>query len=135
MSIRPVVCVAILALSAGVAWAVVPPKAFTAQYSGPAGFYDNGMAVAVDAAGNIYSASEPSTGTGSQIVVVKYSPTGLQQWVYSYAGRPGGGSDRPFSIAIDSFGTSAPSATALAHFGFTADNVVARATQLLEHAR
>lgn len=38
-------------------------------------------------------------------------------------------------IAIDSFGTSAPSATALAHFGFTADNVVARATQLLEHAR
>ena len=35
-------------------------------------------------------------------------------------------------VAIDTFGTSAPSTTALEHFGFSTANIVARATQLLE---
>jgi len=36
-------------------------------------------------------------------------------------------------IGIDTFGTSAPGAVALEHFGFTVDNVVERARALLGH--
>jgi transketolase len=35
------------------------------------------------------------------------------------------------SISIDHFGASAPGAQVLAHFGFTTDNVVTRARELL----
>jgi transketolase len=47
---------------------------------------------------------------------------GWKQWV----------GDRGDSIALDRFGASAPGTTVLEHLGYTVDNVVARATALLE---
>jgi transketolase len=40
--------------------------------------------------------------------------------------------DRGDSISIEHFGASAPGNVVLEHFGFNVDNVVARATALLE---
>ncbi len=41
--------------------------------------------------------------------------------------------DEGGSISIEHFGASAPGPTVLAEFGYTVDNVVARATALLAH--
>jgi transketolase len=47
---------------------------------------------------------------------------GWQRWV----------GDRGSSISIEHFGASAPGATVLEQFGYNLDNVVARASALLE---
>ena len=43
--------------------------------------------------------------------------------------------DRGDSLALDRFGASAPGATVMAELGYTVDNVVARATAVLERAK
>ncbi len=50
------------------------------------------------------------------------SPQGWAKWV----------GDRGDVLGVDRFGASAPGSEVLAHFGFTVDNVVARALRLLE---
>jgi transketolase len=43
--------------------------------------------------------------------------------------------DRGDSLALERFGASAPGGTVLKELGFTVDNVVARATAVLERAK
>lgn len=72
-----------------------------ANYNGPA-VGDDGIAIAVDAIGNVYVAgADTGVGTGHDGVVVKYSPAGAQLWIARYDG-PGHGSDQLSAIALDS---------------------------------
>ena len=59
---------------------------------------------------------------GARLSVEPGVALGWKQWV----------GDRGDSIALDRFGASAPGPTVLERLGFSLDNVVARATALLE---
>ena len=68
------------------------------------GGYEEGNAIALDAAGNIYIAGLASTGTDpGRILILKYNSFGQEQWARVY---PGGGSTRDSvaGIAVDSSG-------------------------------
>jgi streptogramin lyase len=64
----------------------------------------NAASIAVDAANNSYvTGDSPETSSGSDIVTIKYDPSGNQVWVQSYNG-PGNGSDAGNAIAVDNNG-------------------------------
>ena len=77
---------------------------WVARYNGPANGWDGGNAIAVDNAGNIYvTGSSDGIGTLYDYATIKYSPSGVEQWVVRYNG-PGNGSDEACAIAIDDSG-------------------------------
>lgn len=56
---------------------------------------DGGYGIKIDGAGNIYVAGQSrGLGTGTDFVLIKYSPDSTQQWVVRYNG-PANGLDRP----------------------------------------
>lgn len=73
------------------------------RYDGTAHGNDYAKAVATDIAGNVYvTGSSEGLGTDSDIVTIKYSPTGVRLWVKRYDG-PAHGMDTPSSIAVDQY--------------------------------
>jgi len=71
--------------------------------SGSAGD-DRALAVATDKQGFIYiTGYETRTGTGEDIVVIKYNPGGVEMWRRYYNG-PGNSNDRAFGIVVDNSG-------------------------------
>src|SRR5438876_1147461 len=72
------------------------------RYDGPAGNgIDFANAIAVDAAGNIYvTGMSAGNGTSYDYATVKYSSSGVQQWVRRYDG-PKSDLDYAVSIAVD----------------------------------
>ena len=77
---------------------------WVARYNGPGNGWDGGNAIAIDDVGNIYVAGS-SNGVGSlyDYATIKYSPSGVEQWVARYNG-PGNGSDEANAIAVDHAG-------------------------------
>ncbi|UOQ69095.1 hypothetical protein [Hymenobacter volaticus] len=81
-----------------------------ARYSGPSPGYEMPLAVAVDAAGNVY-VTGTSAGIGGDtspnrdVATIKYSPTGQQLWVARYDGPdPVGSGDFGSDLALDAAG-------------------------------
>ncbi len=70
-------------------------------YNGPGSLSDNGNAITTDGLGNVY-VTGPSTGsgTGNDIVTIKYNSDGVQQWVQRYNGA-GNSDDIGRSITVD----------------------------------
>lgn len=87
---------------------ILPPIVFSqvwvARYNGPANGWDGGNAIAVDSSGYVYAAGS-SNGIGSlyDYAIIKYSPSGVEQWVARYNG-PGYMADGAGSIVLDSAG-------------------------------
>jgi hypothetical protein len=78
---------------------------WVARYNGPGNSTDQGMAIAVDASGNVYVAGT-CTGIGTinyNFLTIKYDSSGVQQWVAMYDG-PGNVVDTAGRMAIDSSG-------------------------------
>ncbi len=76
-------------------------KLWVRYYHGAGKKEDAGKAVAVDTGNNIYVTgwSDGGSGSGFDIVTVKYLPNGDSAWVRRYDG-PGHGEDKPVSIAV-----------------------------------
>lgn len=78
-------------------------RRYNASYAGA----DYGGLVAVAPSGDVYVAGQSFSSsplTGDDIVVIKYSAAGAQQWVRRYNGPAGNGLDTPKAIAVDTSG-------------------------------
>jgi hypothetical protein len=77
---------------------------WTARYNSPSNDYDEGKAIAVDAARNVYvSGYTFTTGSSNDYVTLKYDSTGVQQWVTNYNGN-GNNADLAAAILLDNSG-------------------------------
>ncbi|MFN8179674.1 MAG: SBBP repeat-containing protein [bacterium] len=80
---------------------------WVATYDGPVHGYDEGQAVAVDAAGNVYMTGYSDGGTAGVVnydyATVKYDPSGVQQWAVRYNGT-GDNIDVAAGIAVTPLG-------------------------------
>jgi hypothetical protein len=75
---------------------------WTNRYNGPAGGFDEAVAMAVDSSGNvIVTGTSYGVGGTRQWATLKYSNAGAQQWVRRY-GDPGGSEAWAASVAVDS---------------------------------
>ena len=82
----------------------VPAQEWVARYNGPDNGWDGGNAIAVDSDGNVYvTGSSDGVGTLYDYATIKYSPTGIEQWVVRYSG-PGNGCDEASAIVVDHAG-------------------------------
>jgi hypothetical protein len=76
------------------------------RYNGPYNNVDNARAIAIDNSGNVYVTGE-SYGAGPGVdwdyATIKYSSTGVEEWVVRYDG-PAHGEDKAVSIAVDGSG-------------------------------
>jgi len=77
---------------------------WVARYDGPGHNLDTAMAIAVDAAGNVYVTGR-STGSGANYdyATIKYNASGQEEWVARYSG-PGNDYDEARAIALDAAG-------------------------------
>jgi len=77
---------------------------WVATYNGPGDDIDHAWAMALDGAGNIYiTGYSRGVGTLNDYATIKYSSTGVQQWVARYNG-PGNFTDNAWAIAVDNAG-------------------------------
>lgn len=73
-------------------------------YNGPANNRDAAISIAIDPNGNIYvTGMSTGAGTGTDIVTIKYTSSGVQKWLARYNG-PANSSDYPFDISADAGG-------------------------------
>jgi uncharacterized delta-60 repeat protein len=74
------------------------------RYNGPANYYDDAYAIALDGSGNIYVTGR-SCGSGEDYdyATIKYNSAGVQQWVQRYNGIQLG-MDKASAIAVDNSG-------------------------------
>jgi uncharacterized delta-60 repeat protein len=79
-------------------------QAWVVHYNGPGDDGDDVVAMAADESGNVYVTGVGfGSPTGWDFATVKYNSAGEQQWVARYNG-PDNEYDRPYAMAIDSFG-------------------------------
>lgn len=77
---------------------------WTARYSSPSNNSDEGKAIAVDAARNVYVTGYTYTnGSSNDYVTLKYDSTGVQQWVTNYNGT-GNNADLAAALLLDNSG-------------------------------
>jgi uncharacterized delta-60 repeat protein len=73
-------------------------------YNGSANGQDEAYAITIDASGNVYVAGYSTRLiTDRDMILIKYSNSGLQQWVRTYNG-PGSSSDVAYAITVDRSG-------------------------------
>jgi hypothetical protein len=73
-------------------------------YDGGANFYDDGYALALNDAGDVYVTGRSITsGSDYDIVTIKYNSAGVQQWAAVYAGADNG-DDEGYDIEVDDSG-------------------------------
>ncbi|MFN0158081.1 MAG: SBBP repeat-containing protein [Bacteroidota bacterium] len=76
---------------------------WVSRYNGDADWGDIPNAIAVDASGSVYvTGSSHNTGGSTDYVTIKYSSSGVEQWVARYDG-PANGNDAAAAIALDAF--------------------------------
>jgi len=77
-----------------------------ARYENPASGDDIAMALAVDAAGNVYVTGRSYGGAGTvyDYATVKYDASGAEQWENRYNNAPVNGDDRAYALAVDGAG-------------------------------
>ncbi len=90
---------ALFALMLQFANAQAPYTAWQAEYSPQVSVYDVGSKMTMDGSGNIYLAGV----SGSDIAIVKYNSSGVQQWATIYNGA-GNSLDNVNAIAVDGSG-------------------------------
>lgn len=74
------------------------------RYNGSANGIDAAVAIKVDASGNVYAAGHSqSTGTGYDIVTLKYNAQGVQQWAKIFDGGNSGANkdDMGYNLEVD----------------------------------
>ena len=70
------------------------------RFNGTGNGIDNAKSIKVASSGNIYVAGKTYSGTDMDMVLIKYNPAGVQQWVKTYNGSFG--DDEGIAMAIDS---------------------------------
>jgi len=73
------------------------------HYTGPG--IDLAAGISVDGTGDAYVAGYTSTATGTDVLTLKYSPTGVRRWVRAWDG-PAGSADIGNAIAVTKAGTA-----------------------------
>jgi hypothetical protein len=75
-----------------------------AMYNGPGNSYDNALFVFVDDSSNIYIVGNSYSGsaTGTDIVTIKYNPSGVQQWLSVYNGTGNGTDNANYAVTDNS---------------------------------
>lgn len=74
------------------------------RYAGPGPSVDRGEDMVMDAAGNVYvTGIGVGTSGNFDYITIKYSSTGVQQWIAQYNG-PGNGLDEAHAVAVDASG-------------------------------
>ncbi len=74
------------------------------RYTGSGNNQDDSYSIAVDNSGNVFvTGVSYAGGTDYDYATIKYSTSGVQQWVRTYNG-PGNTSDFSYSIALDNWG-------------------------------
>src|SRR6218665_478900 len=74
------------------------------RYAGPGPSVDRGEDMVMDASGNVYvTGIGVGTSGNFDYITIKYSSTGVQQWIAQYNG-PGNGLDEAHAVAVDASG-------------------------------